>query len=592
MYRIRVQAALYPEKRVLKPVQFHTRDATEAAALLSCLCSPLDSDPASLSAWEGLHYLKVEGGHATLHVLRSYVSPGLSAHGRSSDLRARHRLLWLAGGTSMPSLVNLTVSDVEAMAVPTVLDHELEQEAKDQWAKQERLRTCGVITLHHVIPEVQRTKILQAREGSQSYQRDPWAEKLPFVRCKGQVGAYSAAWLLGAWTFHSVNFKPRLTLEWPSFNVFQSAAHNGGAALKTADFRDFYVNHLSHFDKTAERHGDYSTIVVRFARAAEQECHLLTPISHVYQHHPAPGANEPDPSVLGLVPFWGGEAEASGGNAHSHSPRQIKEWQMAGTVCSLLRYFTRTVVGVCMPSDRDSVLSMAKKWNLPVTVKRFESLPFEEAVAKYPTSELMAHFKAHKVPLARDTPRHTLVDMLRGSELGSKLAKKFPPTPSVTLTSTDSLPRIVIYHFDCALGVHLPYHLLEAVQVRCSSQVAPHRTTRPPPPLSLSPFGFLPHSQEQDDTTEDHLYFSESDQILHIRDPNWVLPQLKAGLGNWTYIAPQRSLMRKDTVNFMLKNHPSLEDPTSLSELLLNSNSTTSKDVSEEAKFLTLENNC
>uniref|UniRef100_A0A7S2W0L2 Uncharacterized protein n=1 Tax=Rhizochromulina marina TaxID=1034831 RepID=A0A7S2W0L2_9STRA len=201
---------------------------------------------------------------------------------------------------------------------------------------------------------------------------------------------------------------------------------------------------------------------------------------------------------------------------------------------------------------------------MQVTVKRFESLPFEEAVAKYPTSELMAHFKAHKVPLARDTPRHTLVDMLRGSELGSKLAKKFPPTPSVTLTSTDSLPRIVIYHFDCALGVHLPYHLLEAVQV----------------------------SQEQDDTTEDHLYFSESDQILHIRDPNWVLPQLKAGLGNWTYIAPQRSLMRKDTVNFMLKNHPSLEDPTSLSELLLNSNSTTSKDVSEEAKFLTLENNC
>ena len=40
---------------------------------------------------------------------------------------------------------------------------------------------------------------------------------------------------------------------------------------------------------------------------------------------------------LVLVPFWGGTAEASGGNSHSEATVEAKHMQAAGTVCSAMK---------------------------------------------------------------------------------------------------------------------------------------------------------------------------------------------------------------------------------------------------------------
>jgi hypothetical protein len=85
-------------------------------------------------------------------------------------------------------------------------------------------------------------------------------------------------------------------------------------AFKPADYRDFYVNHLSHWD-----HGRSERDVARMSGAAARECADLNPIPH----EPLPSSGRPWSSVA-LVPFWGGSAEASGGNSHSQANHENK----------------------------------------------------------------------------------------------------------------------------------------------------------------------------------------------------------------------------------------------------------------------------
>ena len=51
------------------------------------------------------------------------------------------------------------------------------------------------------------------------------------------------------------------------------------------------------------------------------------------------GDHDGDERLAGLVlvPFWGGTAEASGGNSHSEATVEAKHMQAAGTVCSAMK---------------------------------------------------------------------------------------------------------------------------------------------------------------------------------------------------------------------------------------------------------------
>jgi hypothetical protein len=151
-------------------------------------------------------------------------------------------------------------------------------------------------------------------------------------------------------------------------------------SFKTTSYQDFAVNHLSHWD---HKHAKNEPDIEKMAGAAERECGLLTSgdvasnnnnksakrnrpqlvqMPHLGTPHTVPNAlprsffhtqnDEKEESrksggsggsgggskggeggdggiaegwkSVALVPFWGGSAAASGGNAHSNAKREVK----------------------------------------------------------------------------------------------------------------------------------------------------------------------------------------------------------------------------------------------------------------------------
>ena len=172
-------------------------------------------------------------------------------------------------------------------------------------------------------------------------------------------GLCSAAFLVQKQLFLEVDYSPRATLEWHSFNLFIKVFyHKHGRVLKTADYNDFYVNHISHYDSAVLKSGHCGAdinerlkIINATGTAAELECErsevtrsfksrtrsrelkLTVPLgSRASLSGNTGGEKRKDAStgnhgdlntVIGLVPFWGGSAEESKGNAHSSASREV-----------------------------------------------------------------------------------------------------------------------------------------------------------------------------------------------------------------------------------------------------------------------------
>jgi hypothetical protein len=108
------------------------------------------------------------------------------------------------------------------------------------------------------------------------------------------------------------------------------------------------------------------------ASAASRECSLLT-------------STAKNKLVLkqsmSLVPFWGGSADASGGNAHSSTKRSAKVDQAAGTLCSSLKYFERGIVGVCNTEDKQSIIDKLKSQSIEVVGVTVPPYSFDDSLA-------------------------------------------------------------------------------------------------------------------------------------------------------------------------------------------------------------------
>ena len=133
---------------------------------------------------------------------------------------------------------------------------------------------------------------------------------------------------------------------------------------------------------------------------------------------------------------------------------------------------------------------------------------------------------------------------------------------------------VTIMVFECAMGVHLPFHLLQAAQVLLTRGA--HSSKEP---LSSA------HVELQQWTWKKikYIYFTEADQLTMIKDGD-VLRDAKAMLNATNYVSPQRLQMRRgDEI---------LRDPNLPNKSL--SNALGSKAMAGDAPSFpfTLENEC
>lgn len=94
-----------------------------------------------------------------------------------------------------------------------------------------------------------------------------------------------------------------------------------------------------------------------------------------------------------MIPFWGGSANASGGNAHSSTERSAKIDQVSGTICSSLKYFERGIVGVCTGEDRQAVVSAMEEHSIEAVGLEVPPYSFEDSLLVRDKHLLVRPFK-------------------------------------------------------------------------------------------------------------------------------------------------------------------------------------------------------
>jgi len=337
------------------------------------------------------------------------------------------------------------------------------------------------------------------------------------------------------------------------------------------------------------------------------------PTAHRVRGGDSAGADANGWRSVALVPFWGGSASESGGNSHSNAKRSIKVAQLAGTVCSALEAFRAAAVGVCSTQDRNDVLSvLTSKWGprhwsavyLP-SISLPTSLPLRDA------STLRANMKHLKLPTT--TTITELASVLKQHPVEAvKLHNLFDLNDAVLVNGTNSIlssnTELLVLQFDCSVGVHLPFHLLQAAQAlmlqpRASADVDQNNHSLKPNQTSenatanvesnrkstkkgkkmkeelpastvigcenvacgggdVAPVtrGALRGASWQD---MDYVYFSEADQVTFIKDAQ-VLSSMVAILNATNYVAPQRMTMNHGTSFLQLPgvNHLSIGEAT------------------------------
>lgn len=351
-------------------------------------------------------------------------------------------------------------------------------------------------------------------------------------------------------------------------------------SFKTADYRDFFVNHLSHWDhrESDARQGLMAGLVERECerRNREPAWPHFQPLAHRIRGGDGVADDAHAWRSVALVPFWGGSASESGGNSHSNAKRSIKVAQIAGTVCSALKSFRAAAVGVCSAQDRNDVLAaLAVKWGLrPWAAVHLPSLSLPSSLPHRDASTLRANMKHLKLPPT--TSIEALADVLRQHPAeASKLHSLFDLNEAVLVNGSRLDLRagaeLLVLQFDCSVGVHLPFHLLQAAQalmVQPTQTVAnatvagggaTKKTTKAKGAGKASAStvvgcqGVACGGGGVAAVTRgallglswravDYVYFTEADQVTFMQDTR-VLSSLVAMLNATNYVAPQRMTM-------------------------------------------------
>lgn len=441
--------------------------------------------------------------------------------------------------------------------------------------------------------------------GKADYARGPY-DPFTFIQCSGlnekgrldaasKIRSYAGAWLSTPSLLQAVDLTPASTLEWHSHTLYEwviaDSFHRGaGAVLKTADLSDFYVNHLSLWGELRPKETRMPDIA-RMASAADRECSGLKrelDLRLVHKKFPRPLASRT--STMVLVPFWGGTSEASGGNAHSLASRGNKAKEFAGTICSALRSFApprrhaekyyshshntssfqprpssqvacggnvRVTVGVCSAEDRNTALEKLRAWGItPVEAARVLPMSADAALEIMDDEKVRAFIRSMKIiPLPRDR-RERLAALRASPEAMKSMPKVFNASSPVKMHKTPSTTQIsanttvVVLQFDCHLGVHLPFHLLQVTQLLTKVE-GKNKTSPLEPPINLG------NLFEESWGDIGYVYFTEADQLTSIKDGR-TLRSLKAVLNRTTYVVPHRLDMRKGPAAGIL-NEPGFE---------------------------------
>lgn len=179
-----------------------------------------------------------------------------------------------------------------------------------------------------------------------------------FVSCQNRAAAYSGAWLAHRNLVSSVGFPDMDTLEWHSFNMYQAVKTNRGHALRTADERQFLVNHVSGYEHELERRAG--------AAKALASVDLMSQ-SAVQSYCAAGGAPPAEPElpaarkIAALIPYFGGgttgEALNGTGNSHTKMGRDARLFALKANCCRTAHQLAalRVVVGVCSAEDERDV---------------------------------------------------------------------------------------------------------------------------------------------------------------------------------------------------------------------------------------------
>ena len=173
------------------------------------------------------------------------------------------------------------------------------------------------------------------------------------AQCKSSTEAYGAAWLAPTSLAQLVAGPQRIS-GWPQgFSALEDASHcfwAAGSALQYRAVADFYVMHLSHWERAVLRHSavpELETLGVidrQSNETAADECKWLSE-----EKHPSLATNN---SIVGVVPFYDGKSSENehSGNSHSKSLVETRLSWLKITVCSLL-HFVDSVDVYVMPVD-------------------------------------------------------------------------------------------------------------------------------------------------------------------------------------------------------------------------------------------------
>lgn len=184
---------------------------------------------------------------------------------------------------------------------------------------------------------------------------------LALVECRDYVRCYAASWLGWKSLFLDTPYHNRETLEWASFNIFNTAKPR---AWKLEEKQLFYVNHISIYEhrlvikyKDFEDDRVYRQVVAMSEAEEVYACGARMQERYAERH-----------KIVGLVPFFSGTPESSKGNSHARSPPQIKLRWLSATICSLVPWIGEVVVGVCSGEDLRRVHGELKRLNLTADV--------------------------------------------------------------------------------------------------------------------------------------------------------------------------------------------------------------------------------
>lgn len=133
-------------------------------------------------------------------------------------------------------------------------------------------------------------------------------------------------------------------------------------------------------------------------------------------------------SSVSVIPFWGGSADASGGNAHSKTKLRPKIDQLTGAVCSSLKYFERGIVGVCTKKDRESVVeALSGQWGVEVMGLEVPPYSFTDSLTRRSRANMFGNLKNMKVDVKGGA---SIEDMALALHQHPEVLAKMPTIPN------------------------------------------------------------------------------------------------------------------------------------------------------------------